>query len=74
VTLKEKEVRLLILYNFNKSAREAKSHKLEVMIHTNSMKYQKYIEMEPEQIEFGNSSFNVYSNTIKILEDYQKKF
>jgi hypothetical protein len=44
------------------------------MIHTKGNKNKMFFELMPESIEFGDASFNVYSNVIKILDDYRKDF
>ena len=67
-------MRVFLLYNFNKFGKETRSHKVQAMIHLKTMENKKFVDLEPEQIEFGEGSFNVYTNTIKILDNYRKDF
>jgi hypothetical protein len=57
------EVRLFALFNFSKSVKN-QLHRFDVMIHTKGNKNKMFFELIPESIEFGDGSFNVYSNVI----------
>ena len=59
-------VKLHALYQFNKDAREARSAKFQMMIHTLDMKQKEFYDLESECVDFGKGGFNVYKGNIPL--------
>ncbi len=55
-----KEIRLFALFKFDKSFKDPKSAKVQVMMHKHDFKDKKFIDLNPELISLGSGSFNVY--------------